>query len=202
MESTRKIRQDRSFLKIFTFWSTFVQKSTFGNWTFAQFLSFEWRNGSQNRNVLEKLSRTGLFWKFWLFGQGQGSTWSKHFFFFHPFFFFFWGGSDRVRMRVGPGQTRSDLSGWWRHGWRHCFGRVCTCGTCVLWRLRYGACARVRFDGGAWEGRSLGQWTADLPVARGGDFGPEIFRFCLSKAVEDHGFVILRNHGQICTDLR
>ena len=38
------------------------------------------------------------------------------------FFFFFWGGSDRVRMRVGPGQTRSELSGWWRHGWRHCFG--------------------------------------------------------------------------------
>ena len=27
-------------------------------------------------------------------------------------------------------------------------------------------------------------------VARGSDFGPEIFRFCLSKAVEDHGFVI------------
>ena len=82
MESTRKIRQDRSFLKIFTFWSTF------GNWTFAQFLSFKLRNGSQNWNVLEKLSGTGPFWKFWLFGQGQGqgSTWSKHFLFI-PFFF-------------------------------------------------------------------------------------------------------------------
>ena len=111
MESTRKIRQDRSFLKIFTFWSTFVQKSTFGNWTFAQFLSFEWRNGSQNRNVLEKLSGTSPFWNFWLFGQGQGSTWSKHFLFipfflFNFFFFFFFsGGSDRVRF---PGRSGSN----------------------------------------------------------------------------------------------
>ena len=29
MESTRKIGQDKYFLKILTFWSTFVQKSTF-----------------------------------------------------------------------------------------------------------------------------------------------------------------------------
>ena len=27
-------------------------------------------------------------------------------------------------------------------------------------------------------------------ATRGSDFGPEIFKFCLSKAVEDHGFVI------------
>ena len=103
MESTRKIGQDKYFLKILIFRSTFVQKSTFGNWTFAQFLSFEWRNGSQNRNVLEKLSGTGPFWKFWLFGQGQGSTWSKHFLFpsflFNFFFFFFF------YRRFGPGQV-------------------------------------------------------------------------------------------------
>ena len=74
-----------------------------------QFLSFEWRNGSQNRNVLEKLSGTGPFWKFWLFGQGQESTWSKHFFF--PFFlnFFFLQavrtGSGCGSVRVKPGQT-------------------------------------------------------------------------------------------------
>ena len=154
MESTRKIGQDRYFLKILTFWSTFVQKSTFGNWTFAQFMSFEWRNGSHNRNVLEKLSGTGPFWKFWFFGQGQESTWSKHFlfpFFLFNFFFLFFLQAVRTGsgFQVGPGQSGSDLSGWWRHGWRHCFGRVCTCGTCVLWRLRYGACARVRVDGGA-----------------------------------------------------
>ena len=106
MESTRKIGQDRYFLKILTFWSIFVQKSTFGNRTFTQFLSFEWRNGSKNRNVLEKLSGTGPFWKFWLFGQGKGSTWSKHFFSLSLiFFFFFWGGSDRVRF---PGRSGSN----------------------------------------------------------------------------------------------
>ena len=101
------------------------------------------------------------------------------------FFFylkFFAAGSDRVRMRVGPGQTRSELSGWWRHGWRHCFGRVCTCGTCVLWRLRYGACARVSVDGGActmwrtlWRRAGARDWFS----------GPKIFRFCCSKAVQD-----------------
>ena len=123
MESKRKIGQERYFLKILTFGSIFVQKSTFGNWTFAQFLSFEWRNGSQNRNVLEKLSGTGPFWKFWLFGQGQGSTWSKHFLF--PFFFnfFFAGGSDRVRFPARSGSNRVSLvkpgSGGWRHPWRH-----------------------------------------------------------------------------------
>ena len=100
MESTRKIGQDRYFLKILTFWSIFVQKSTFGNWTFTQFLNFEWRNRSQNRNVLEKLSGTGPFWKFWFFGQGQGSTWSKHFFSLSLLFFFFF-----FLWRFGPGQV-------------------------------------------------------------------------------------------------
>ena len=96
MEFTRKTGQDKYVLKILTFGSIFVQKSTPGNWTFEQFLSFEWRNGSQNWNVLEKLSGTGPFWKFWLFGQGQGSTWSKNFFSLSPFFFFFC-------RRFGPG---------------------------------------------------------------------------------------------------
>ena len=194
MESTRKIGQDKYFLKILTFRSTFVQKSTFGNWTFAQFLSFEWRNGSQNRNVLEKLSGIGPFWKFWLFGQGQESTWSKHFLFLFLFsfffskFFFFAAGSDRVRFpgRSGSVWTNgSDRSGWWRHGWRRCFGRVwhmCTCGTCVLWRLRYGACARVRVDGGACTMRRT-LWRR--VTARAASFGLEIFGFFRSKAVED-----------------
>ena len=105
MESTQKIGQDRYFLKILTFWSTFVQKSTFGNWTFAQFLSFEWRNGSQNQNVLVKLSGTGPFWKFWLFGQGQGSTWSKHFLFLLFFLFKIFCsrfGSGQVSRSVKP----------------------------------------------------------------------------------------------------
>ena len=102
MESTRKIGQDRYFLKILTFWSTFVHKSTFGNWTFAQFLSFEWRNGSQNRNVLEKLSGTSPFWQFWLFGQGQGSTWLKHFLFLIYFIFFLF---KIFCNRFGPGQV-------------------------------------------------------------------------------------------------
>ena len=66
-------------------------------------------------------------------------------------FFFFFGGSDPGQT-VGPGQTGSDRSGWWRHGWRHCFGRVwhvwmtssmtsqCwTCGTCDFWRILIGA---------------------------------------------------------------
>ena len=125
MESTQKIGQDKYFLKILTFRSTFVQKSTFGNWTFAQFLSFEWRNGFQNRNVLEKLSGTGPFWKFWLFGQGQGFTWSKDFL-FPPFFYLIFFFLQTVRtgpdFRVGPGQTGY----WgWHHPWRHRTRRVC-----------------------------------------------------------------------------
>ena len=61
------------------------------------------------------------------------------------FFFFFSGGSD-------PGQTGSVRSGWWRHGWRHCSGRVWhvwrmtssmtsydSCGTCDFWRILIGA---------------------------------------------------------------
>ena len=120
MESTQKIRQDRSFLKIFTFWSTFVQKSTFGIWTFAQFLRFEWRNGSQNWNVLEKLSGTGLFWKFWLFGLGQRFSWSKHF----PFPLFFLLKIFFFCRRFRPGQVSRSVrvksgSGGWRHPWRH-----------------------------------------------------------------------------------
>ena len=123
MESTRKFGQDRYYLKILTFWSIFVQTSTFGNWTFTQFLSFEWRNRSQNWNVLEKLSGIGPFWKFWLFAQGQGSTSSKHFFLSLFFFFFFWGGSDRVRFPGRSGSNRVSLvkpgSVGWRHPWRH-----------------------------------------------------------------------------------
>ena len=84
----------------------------FENWTFAQFLNFEWRNGSQNRNVLEKLSGTSSFWKLWFSGQGQKSAWSKHFLFiflFLLFFFFFFRrfgpGQISGSVRVEPGQT-------------------------------------------------------------------------------------------------
>ena len=178
MESTRKIGQDRYFLKILTFWSTFVQKSTFGNWTFAQFLSFEWRNGSQNRNVLEKLSGIGPFWKFWLFGQGQGSTWSKHFLFLLFFLFKIfcsWFGPGQVSRSVKPVSGRCvisdiivlEVSGGWRHQWRHSAGGL----------------------GGAWRRVSLRWWTPMLPEARGSFFGLEISGLCWSKAVEDHGIV-------------
>ena len=173
MESTRKFGQDRYFLKILTFWSIFVQKSTFGNWTFTQFLSFEWRNGSQNRNVLEKLSGTGPFWKFWLFGQGQGSTKSKHFL---SFFFFFAGGSDRVRF---PGRSNRLV------------GVTSSMTSCNWVRLsELGAWTRVnelpareelwlrvrtrRIDAGDrrtfWESVAARPWS----------LGPEIFRFCRS----------------------
>ena len=54
---------------------------------FAQFPNFKWRNGSQNWNVLEKLSGTDHFWKFWLFGQSQSYTWSKLFLFLLFFLF-------------------------------------------------------------------------------------------------------------------
>ena len=143
MESTRKIGQDRYFLKFLTFWSTFVQKSTFGNWTFAQFLSFEWRNGSQNRNVLEKLSGIGPFWKFWLFGQGQGSTWSKHFLFLLFFLF------KIFCSRFGPGQVSRSVkpvSRRWRHQWCHSAGGL----------------------GGVWRRVSLRRWTPMLLEACGG----------------------------------
>ena len=101
-----------------------MQKSTFENWTFAQFLSFKWRNGFQNRNVLKKLSGTGPFWKFWLFGQDQGSTWSKHFLFLFFFYLkFFAAGSDWVRFPSRSGSNRVSLvkpgSGGWCHPWRH-----------------------------------------------------------------------------------
>ena len=173
MESTRKIGQDRYFLKILAVWSIFVQKSTFGNWAFAQFLSFEWRNGSQNRNVLEKLSGTGPFWKFWLFGQGQGSTWSKHFLFpfflFKFFFFFFWQAvRTGLGFQVGPGQTESvwtngsDRSGWWRH--KDVIARVYQRMACGSLERSAGACERMRTDGGTcfaeavFVGASSGAW--------------------------------------------
>ena len=109
MESTRNIGQDRYFLKILTFWSRFVQKLIFlGIGNFAQFPSFKWRNGSQNRNVLEKLSGTGHFWKFWLFSQSQSSTWSKLFlflFFLFNFFFFLQAVRTGSDFQVDPGQT-------------------------------------------------------------------------------------------------
>ena len=151
MESTRKIGQDRYFLKILTFWSIFVQKSTFGNWTFTQFLSFEWRNGSQNRNVLEKLSGTGPFWKFWLFGQGQGSTRSKHF--LSLFFFFFC-------RRFGPGpvsRSVKSVSG----------GDVIEQRACmrVAREINSGACKHVRGSSRACHCRHS---APDLLKARGG----------------------------------
>ena len=187
MEFTRKIGQDKYFLKILTFWSTFVQKSTFGNWTFAQFLSFEWRNGSQNQNVLEKLSGTGPFWKFWLFGQGQGSTWSKHFFFLSPFFFFFfWGGSDRVRF---PGRFGSNWvslvkpgSGGWRHPWRHAQRERVS--TWRVERVKARECSASARDG-AWkdaDDRRTFRWRVEV---RDCASWPEIFRSCISKAAED-----------------
>ena len=100
-ECTRKIVQDRSILKIWRLVNICTKVNFFENWTLAQFSSLEWRNGSQNRNVLEKLSGTGPFWNFWLFGHGQRSAWSKHFF----YFFLFQG----VRIRVKPGRSGSNL---------------------------------------------------------------------------------------------
>ena len=90
-ECTRKIEQDRSILKILTF-DQHLQKSQlfFENWMFAQFSSLEWRNGSQNWNVLEKLSGTGPFWNFWFLIFFFCSR-----YFFLPFFF----------LLFGPGQT-------------------------------------------------------------------------------------------------
>ena len=91
-----------------------------------QFPSFKWRNGSQNWNVLEKLSGTSSFWKFWLFGQSH--PWSRPFpfcfcfcfcFLFFLFFFcvlfyfilFFFCRLFESRSRW-MGQTGSDLDRW------------------------------------------------------------------------------------------
>ena len=156
-------------LKNFDIWSTFAQKSTFGNWTFAQFLSFERRNGSQNRNVLEKLNGTGPFWKFWLFSQGQRSTWSKYFlFFFFCFLVFFFCS------RFGPSQiSRSvkQVSGGWRHQWRHSAeARVARVARDLSVPARVSAWAHPGYYRSLW-------WRV---VAREWSFGPEIFRFCRS----------------------
>ena len=122
MESTPKIGQDKYFLKILTFWSTFVQKSTFGNWTFAQFLISNEETGP----------KIGMYSKNWV-GQVHfenfdflvkvksplGQSIFFFFFFFFCFFFFkfFAAGSDRVRF---PGRSGSNQgSGGWRHPWRH-----------------------------------------------------------------------------------
>ena len=134
MESTRKIRQDRSFLKIFTFWSTF------GNWTFAQFLTFEWRNGSQNRNVLEKLSGTGHFWKFWLFGQSQSSTWSKLFLFLFFLFNFFFN------RRFGPGQDE-----WVKPNRPRQTGQTVVGGDIIALEGTCSTCKRVAGWGDTWN---------------------------------------------------
>ena len=169
MESTRKIVQDRYFLKILTFWSRFVQKSIFlGIGQFAQFPSSKWRNGSQNQNVLEKLSGIGPFWKFWLFGQSQSSTRSK------LFFFFFAGGSDRVKF---PGRSGSNQgSRGWRHPWRHAQrARV------SAWRVE-----RVAGWGGAWNWR---RWCWRCMEACGLSFGPEIFGSCRSEVDGSNGVV-------------
>ena len=211
MESTRKIGQDRYFLKILTFWSIFVQKSTFGNWTFTQFLSFEWRNGSQNRNVLEKLSGTGPFWKFWHFGQGQGSTWSKHFFSLTLFFFFFFRrfGPDQVSRSVWVKPGRSGQTGQpvveddvihdviplearVARALAPTVWRVCT--REIWWRCVGGhvseldASSAWRVCVGAWRRVKRRWWLLTFwwrVEARGYASWPEIFRSCRSKAAED-----------------
>ena len=173
MESTRKIGQDRYFLKILTFWSIFVQKSTFGNWTFTQFLSFEWRNGSQNRNVLEKLSGTGPFWKFWLFGQGQGSIRSKHFL---SLFFFFFG------RRFGPGPVSRSV-------------KSVSGGDVISDVIEQRACMRVARVS-AWD-EVAARVTVGIQrrtfwkrvAARGSSFGPAIFGFCRSGPGGSPGIV-------------
>ena len=163
MESSQKIGQDRYVLKILTFGSIFVQKSTPENWTFAQFLSFEWRNGSQNRNVLEKLSGTGPFWKFWFFGQGQGSTWSKHFFSLSPLFFFFFC------RRFGPGpvsRSVKPVSGG------DVIRDVIALGACVARVTCQNLTRRARESAwglcvGAWRRVKRRWWSPNLQVARG-----------------------------------
>jgi len=70
---------------------------------FAQFPSLEQRNGFQNWNVREKLSGTGPFGKFWLFGQSQRSTWSKLFLLFIYFFRRFGPGRISRSVPVKPG---------------------------------------------------------------------------------------------------
>ena len=151
-ECTWKIEQDRSILKILTFGQHLHKSQLFRNWTFAQFLSLEWRNGSQNRNVLEKLSGTGPFWNFWLFGHGQRSAWSKHFsplFFlfiiiiiiiiFLNFYFFrrFGPGQISGSVRVESGQTGQQwmTSSMTSQCWGACgtCGTCDTCGTCERW---------------------------------------------------------------------
>ena len=159
MESTRKIGQDKYFLKILTFWSTFVQKSTFGNWTFAQFLSFEWRNGSPKSECTRKIEWDRSILKiltFWSRSRVHLVKAFSSFFFFFFFFNFFAAGSDRARF---PGRSNRlvvddvisyvialEVSGGWRHRWRHSAGGL----------------------GGAWQRVSLRRWTPMLPEARGG----------------------------------
>ena len=138
---------------------------------FAQFLSFEWRNGSQNRNVLEKLSKTSPFWKFWFSGQGQKSAWSKHFlslFLFLFFFFFFFRRFGRVKF---PGRSGLNLdkrvSSGWRHPWRHSAG---TCGTCEGWRHPWRHRSRAAGASSGGPNRRVGLKAAppNLLAARGG----------------------------------
>ena len=192
----------------------------FGNWTFAPFSSLEWRNGSQNWNVLEKLSEAGPFWKFWLFGHG---VYLVMVFSLTFFFFFFLGGSDPGQIcgsvRFGSGQT-GQTSGGWRHWWRHAKLPA----RAMRVQARETEAVNADVAGGAWRrvawrlawnfqvlqiggrrtpwysqfskimGRFAQIWRTRPRIvaslwwrveARAWIFGPEIFRFGRSWAVED-----------------
>ena len=53
------------------------EETTMMNVPIDQFWSFKWRNGVQNWNLCEKLSKIGLFGKFWLLIKGQRKSQSQ-----------------------------------------------------------------------------------------------------------------------------
>ena len=55
----------------------------------------------------QKIEWTGLFWKFWLFGQGQRSTWSKYF--LSLLFRWFGSGSDFQVGQIGLADVIHDV---------------------------------------------------------------------------------------------
>ena len=110
----------------------------FGIGQFAQFQSFKWRNGSQNQNVLKKLSGTGPFWKFWLFGQSQSSTLSKLFLFFLFNFFF--------NRRFGPGQDE-----WVKPNRPRQTGQTVVGGDIIALEGTCSTCKRVAGWGDTWN---------------------------------------------------
>ena len=128
-ECTWKTEQGRSFLKILTLVKIYAKVNILEIGAVAQFPSLKWRNGSQNQNVLKKSSKTGPFWKFWLFGQSQRSNLVKTPFFTSFFFFLdmrFGSGSKK-----GPGlKVRID--------WR-------------MMSEAYWECVRVWESGSAWH---------------------------------------------------